>query len=146
MLSRRSVENVFAEATMCWHFPILVNVLSVIFLCRDRHCQLDGGVWWSPDHVQCVGLRRTNGVLQHTSGIIITCITTHIRYYYDDHQIMFSVWDFAGQTVYYNTHQVLLLRVLQHTSGIIMMITRSCSVCGTSLDKRCITTHIRYSH
>ena len=30
--------------------------------------------------------------------------------------ITYSVWDFAGQTVYYNTHQVSLERSLDHTA------------------------------
>ena len=39
-----------------------------------------------------------------TDGIdITTWVVKH-----SDESISFSVWDFAGQTVYYNTHQVNL--------------------------------------
>ena len=42
-----------------------------------------------------------------TDGIdITTWVVEH-----NDDSISFSVWDFAGQTVYYNTHQVNLLHV-----------------------------------
>jgi len=42
-----------------------------------------------------------------TDGIdITTWVVKH-----NDESISFSVWDFAGQTVYYNTHQVNLLHV-----------------------------------
>jgi len=43
-----------------------------------------------------------------TDGIdITTWVVKH-----NNDSISFSVWDFAGQTVYYNTHQV----ILYHTS------------------------------
>jgi len=47
-----------------------------------------------------------------TDGIdITTWVVEH-----NDDSISFSVWDFAGQTVYYNTHQVNLLHVNVATS------------------------------
>jgi len=42
-----------------------------------------------------------------TDGIAID--TWHVDY--NGKQISYSTWDFAGQTVYYNTHQVLFLFV-----------------------------------
>ena len=42
---------------------------------------------------------------QITDGIdITTWVVQH-----DAQDISFSVWDFAGQTVYYNTHQVVII-------------------------------------
>lgn len=37
-----------------------------------------------------------------TDGIAINTWTVE----YNDREISYSTWDFAGQTVYYNTHQV----------------------------------------
>jgi len=46
-----------------------------------------------------------------TDGIDIT--TWDIKH--NDDSISFSVWDFAGQTVYYNTHQVILYHMNDST-------------------------------
>ena len=40
-----------------------------------------------------------------TDGIDIT--NWQVKNDEEDGELTFSVWDFAGQTVYYNTHQVL---------------------------------------
>jgi GTPase SAR1 family protein len=45
--------------------------------------------------------RLTNEDL--TDGIAIDSWTVE----YNDKEITYSTWDFAGQTVYYNTHQVI---------------------------------------
>ena len=37
-----------------------------------------------------------------TDGIDICTWSLHKH----DHNLTYSVWDFAGQTIYYNTHQV----------------------------------------
>ena len=50
-------------------------------------------------HYQSYGTQGEN----ITDGIDIT----NWKVQEDDQEITFSVWDFAGQTVYYNTHQVL---------------------------------------
>ena len=44
-----------------------------------------------------------------TDGIDITNWPVPIK---DGDQLVFSVWDFAGQTVYYNTHQVSVVQVI----------------------------------
>ncbi|KAK3098103.1 hypothetical protein FSP39_016142 [Pinctada imbricata] len=48
--------------------------------------------------------KNLTGAEDITDGIDIANWTVS----YNDNQIMYSVWDFAGQTVYYNTHQFFL--------------------------------------
>ena len=45
--------------------------------------------------------------------------------------VTFSVWDFAGQTVYYNTHQVVTLASHRrwHVSVAIVCLQRTTPVC-----------------
>lgn len=56
-----------------------------------------------------------------TDGIDITTWNVPVPGKKDSH-ISYSVWDFAGQTVYYNTHQVLcivLFYIYMHFSGLL---------------------------
>ena len=57
-----------------------------------------------------------------TDGIdITTWVVEH-----NNESISFSVWDFAGQTVYYNTHQVKLLNVYHMTAQSLLILMISC--------------------
>ena len=95
-------------------------------------------------HLLCIHAVIAIPCIFYSTGIDISTWTVAA----EDEHITYSVWDFAGQTVYYNTHQVILNTnlqcmglcwsncLLQHTSG-------NTEVCGTLLVKLSITTYIR---
>ena len=54
-----------------------------------------------------------------TDGIDITTLNVKRN----DENIVFSVWDFAGQTVYYNTHQVtVIFLICIYDSSVLLLL------------------------